>query len=862
MLWPKVFFAFLLYTSAASAEERPEAVAPNPPLEAELQPKPETTTKAAENSATENSATENSTPENSTAENINTENSATDHAATANAATNNAATDHAETNNAAENINTENPAQERAEKEAGLLPEAKEVLPGQLLKEEEEVAPHPGEREEGQAAQGAEEAERKSLEKEPTLSTVVRGKSIPKSRGAGDFQVEVGPLAWVPRNSAAQLLTLAPGILLTNEGGALHAESIFLRGFDAREGQDIELWVGGFPINQAGNIHGNGYADLHFIIPELVDSIRVLEGPFDSRQGNFAVAGSAEYRLGLGQKGMTFKGSLGSHGLRRLLATWRPTSGDGQSFVGAQVYQTQGFGQNRDARSGSAMAQALFPVAEASSLRLFSFAYFGNYHSAGILREDEVQAGKKGFFDSYDVGQGGDSAQLGFLASLTGREGAFRHEQRMFFGFRNMRLRENFTGFVFDLQLPQQPLHGQRGDMLDKTSKSFMAGASGYGRMRTQLWELPLEWELGYFARVDRVSGQQTRLLAGTDIPYHVDKDLDSVLGDIGLYVDAELKPWHLLSLRASIRWELLAYSVTDNCFVKEVRRPSSTNPPLDESCLNQRDFGLYRERFQNLSTAGSIFIPKASALLGPFLDFSLMASYGRGFRSIDPEYIGQDLKTPFATLSSWEVGALYNRKGETATLEARAMLFGTHVDKDLVFSEQAGRNIVGGGTTRLGTVLSGRLQGRFFDLSANTTWVQSTFDETGLLVPYVPRFVGRLDGAVFGALPWELLGNTLLARFGLGINWVGRRPLPYGQRSNSIFVVDANTEWQWRNFSLGFAITNLFNRRYRLAEFNYVSNFQATQLSPPPLLPARHFIAGAPLAFWASLSINFGGDH
>ncbi|MCL2627006.1 MAG: TonB-dependent receptor, partial [Cystobacterineae bacterium] len=696
---------------------------------------------------------------------------------------------------------------------------------------------------------------------EPILSSTVSGRSLPKAKGGGDFQIEVGALAVVPRNSAAQLLNMAPGILLTNEGGALHAESIFLRGFDAREGQDIELSIGGFPINQAGNLHGNGYADLHFIIPELVDSLRVLEGPFEARQGNFAVAGSAEYRLGLRQKGLTLKGSLGSHGLRRLLATWRPNAGDGQTFVGAQIYQTAGFGQNRDARSAAAMAQTLFPLSDTLSLRLFSFAYFGNYHSAGVLREDDVGEGRKSFFDSYDLGQGGDSTQVGLLASLAGREGGVRHEQRVFFGFRNMRLRENFTGFVFDTQLAQQTPHAQRGDMLDKSSQSFMAGAGGYGRMKTQLWEIPLEWELGYFARLDVVASQQARLFAGTDIPYHTDEDLDSVLGDMGLYADVEVKPWQFLSLQGSLRWELLAYSLTDKCFIKEVRRPSSSNPPLDESCLNQRDFGVYRERFQKLSTVGSAFIPKAAVVLGPFWDFKLTGAYGLGFRSVDPQYIGQDLKTPFASLSAWEVGALYNRQWGEVALEGRGVVFGTHVDKDLVFSEQAGRNILGGGTTRLGTLLAGRLLGRFFDVSANATWVQSTFDDTGLLVPYVPDFVGRLDGALFGALPWTLGGKPLMARLGLGINWVGRRPLPYGQRSGSIFVVDANTEWQWRNFTLGFAVTNLFNRRYRLAEFNYVSNFQTGNLSPPPLAPARHFVAGAPLAFWFSLAVNLGGE-
>ncbi len=83
-----------------------------------------------------------------------------------------------------------------------------------------------------------------------------------------------------------------------------------MRGFDAREGQDIDFSVGGVPINEVGNLHGNGYADTHFIIPELVETFRVLEGPFDPRQGNFAVAGSANYELGLADRGTTVKGTF------------------------------------------------------------------------------------------------------------------------------------------------------------------------------------------------------------------------------------------------------------------------------------------------------------------------------------------------------------------------------------------------------------------------------------------------------------------------------------------------------------------------------------------------------------------------
>src|SRR4029077_16734915 len=126
-------------------------------------------------------------------------------------------------------------------------------------------------------------------------------------------------LAQVPQSSSAGYLRIAPGIMLSNEGGEGHAEQVFLRGFDAREGQDIEFSVDGMPINEAGNLHGNGYSDTHFIIPELVQSLRVLEGPFDPRQGNFAVAGSADYHLGLAERGLLAKLSGGSYGAQRYL---------------------------------------------------------------------------------------------------------------------------------------------------------------------------------------------------------------------------------------------------------------------------------------------------------------------------------------------------------------------------------------------------------------------------------------------------------------------------------------------------------------------------------------------------------------
>src|SRR5207302_5904192 len=111
-------------------------------------------------------------------------------------------------------------------------------------------------------------------------------------------------------------------------------------------------------------------------------------------------------------------------------------------------------------------------------------------------------------------------------------------------------------------------------------------------------------------------------------------------------------------------------------------------------------------------------------------------------------------------------------------------IVFGTHVDKDLIFSEQAGRTVIGGGTTRLGVLGAVRAAGPFFDASVSATWVRSTFDQTGLLVPYVPDLVVRGDLAAFHSLPWSLTGVLPRVRAALGADYVGPRALPYGERS------------------------------------------------------------------------------
>ena len=76
-----------------------------------------------------------------------------------------------------------------------------------------------------------------------------------------------------PVNSSQEILRKVPGIIIGQHAGGGKAEQIFLRGFDIDHGTDITLSVDGMPVNMVSHAHGQGYADMHFIIPETIDNV-------------------------------------------------------------------------------------------------------------------------------------------------------------------------------------------------------------------------------------------------------------------------------------------------------------------------------------------------------------------------------------------------------------------------------------------------------------------------------------------------------------------------------------------------------------------------------------------------------------
>jgi outer membrane receptor protein involved in Fe transport len=98
-----------------------------------------------------------------------------------------------------------------------------------------------------------------------------------------------------PVKSAQDLLRMVPGLFIAQHQGGGKAEQIFLRGFDADHGTDVNISVDGIPVNMVTHAHGQGYADLHFLIPETVESYDFGKGPYYSDKSDFTTAGYVAY---------------------------------------------------------------------------------------------------------------------------------------------------------------------------------------------------------------------------------------------------------------------------------------------------------------------------------------------------------------------------------------------------------------------------------------------------------------------------------------------------------------------------------------------------------------------------------------
>ena len=146
----------------------------------------------------------------------------------------------------------------------------------------------------------------------------------------------------LPLLRRGELLESVPGMVVTQHSGDGKANQYFLRGFNLDHGTDFAFSVDGVPVNLPSHAHGQGYADLNFLIPELVDAIDFKKGPFYPEVGDFSGAGAADVRLLSALPEGIANLQLGEFGYARALLADSPVLGPGTLLYAVEYNHDDG----------------------------------------------------------------------------------------------------------------------------------------------------------------------------------------------------------------------------------------------------------------------------------------------------------------------------------------------------------------------------------------------------------------------------------------------------------------------------------------------------------------------------------------
>ncbi len=625
-------------------------------------------------------------------------------------------------------------------------------------------------------------------------------------------------LSAAPHRTASDLLMTVPGTFVTQHSGEGKAHQIFFRGFDAVHGQDLEIRVAGAPVNEVSHLHGQGYADLHFVMPEVVQTLTALPGPYRSEQGDFAVAGSLWFELGYPEPGFTARGRLGSFDTRRLFLAYHPEGEPAATFAAFESYTTEGFGVGRAAQRTSAIAQYVHPLSANASLRLMASTYAARFGSAGVVRLDDLYSEKLDRFGSYDTDQGGHSTRTQLVSELSVEHDDWQLQLTPFFVARSLELQMNYTGFL---------LNPETGDRTEQVNTVNTIGLRSSLKRRLSLLSPNDTVQAGVSARHDFIEQAQTRqnVVDGSVTETLVDAELGATT--VGGFLETVIHPIRRLALRGGARLDALSFAV------KDALSGGSTR-----------------------SAQGAHLGGKFSADYALAAGLHALASFGQGFRSPQARSLADGERAPFTEVNSLEAGLRFRDR----QLSTSAAAFATHLSDDLVFDETTARNEAVPPTLRTGVVADFVGQpSTWFTSALSLTYTHAEFRDSkgrynkGDLVPFVPQVVARSDLAIEPEIDrwWD---RPLVLRAGTGLTYLYRRPLPYSEFGNNVFLVDARVGLRLQELELSLELLNALDLDWFDGQFVYASNFERG--TAPSLVPARHVTMGAPRTIWVSLSL------
>ncbi|WHZ17658.1 MAG: putative TonB-dependent receptor [Nitrospira sp.] len=621
-----------------------------------------------------------------------------------------------------------------------------------------------------------------------------------------------------PQGRPAQVLRLIPGLItVEHSGGAGKADQYFLRGFDADHGTDVAFFTDGMPINFRSHAHGQGYADLNFIIPETIEGLDVYKGAYHVEFGDFDTAGAVNFRTREVVREGLVQAAGGQFDTQRYLLMLSPTKDKVRTLFAAEGYYTNGPFQNdnRYFRTNLLGKMTMNPTSR-SELSLTGTFQKSQWNASGEIPLRAVQDGSLDRFGAIDPSEGGktlrSTARLNYHYDTTSGGRFFANAYGQYYKF------DLFTNFTFFLNDPIN------GDGIQQSDRRVMYGGDLGYRQAGRFMDMDGAVTVGLQSRVDnihaRLGTQTKRAPTGTTI------DSDILEASYSPFVKLEVQPIPWMRLSGGMRSELFTFDVRNRC------------PNCPEQPAGRTNSGLV--------------LPKANMMLGPWYRTEFFVNYGEGYHSNDARSVVVPGSAPLARAKTYEVGVRSKPWGPEG-LEFIATIWAIDLKSELVFVGDEGTTEIRGATRRRGVEVAarGQIVGPLY-FNGSVTWSEAEF-KNGDAIPLAPKLTGY--GALI--LQWpEGLTSQLQATY------LGVRPLTEDRSINSPSWLEFDLSERYHipvKLSHGrleafLFVQNLFNTKWEQAVFAFESRLR----NEPAGVTDIHFVPGNPRFVMGGLAWYF----
>ncbi len=622
-----------------------------------------------------------------------------------------------------------------------------------------------------------------------------------------------------PALRTGELLEFVPGLIVTQHSGDGKANQYFLRGFNLDHGTDFATYVDGMPVNMRTHAHGQGYSDLNFLIPELVQRIDYKKGPYFAGEGDFASAGSARIRLAdklpQGQASV----SIGQHGYLRGVVADSVAAGPGTLLYGLEVHRNNGpWDVPENVRKYSGVLRYSQGTAN-DGFSVTAMAYHNSWNATDQVPLRAVASGQIGRFGSLAPSDGGDTSRTSLSYAMRKRTENRLFELDAYLIRSQLELNSDFTYLL---------ANPATGDQFQQSERRTLAGVNASEGWTTELFGLPLRNKLGVQARYDRLSpvglySTQERVRQST---LREDRVREA---SVGLYGENTVQwlPW--LRSVAGVRYDAYRFNVNSSI--------AGNSGAANDHLVS----------------------PKLSLILGPWSKWEFFVNYGKGFHSNDargttqtrlPDGTPSTPVTPLVPTKGMELGA---RTEWLPGLQSSLALWRLDVASELLFVGDAGETQASRASRRHGIEWNNHYIAApwlLFDLDLAASRARYTQDDpAGNHIPGAIDKVASFGVTVTDRGPWS--GAFQLRYF-------GPRPLieDNSVRSASTTLAYARLAYQLnRRTRLSLDVFNLFNKRASDIDYYYASRLPGEATEG---VNDRHFHPVEPRSVRLSLSYAF----